>query len=375
MSESFKTNTDSVLLLHNRAINYRLPLFTRLKEQLGPALSIWFFNEDSGKYLAAKYFPSLKIAGIRFSWRAIIALLFDNQHQVVIIWGSHSLEVLPFFLISKLKGKKTIFWTETWDWGAMTIKDKIYFMQLKFIAKFSDYALYPGKKVREVYQELSIPEERTLFSPDASENLTTIDQDFINSLGLDPDKKHIVFSGRALERKGVHYLVKAFELLDKDKYELCLAIGEGDSSYLESIKKQVGAVPGIKLLDFIPKSKMASYISMADVFVYPSISPSSSPHGEPWGLTLNEAVQLSKPIVSTNMVASAFDLISEGNNGFVVPEKNEKALARAIEKAIDLPKKTVDSTSEDLMKMYSYDNMASGFIEALTLLKLSNNEN
>ncbi len=40
---------------------------------------------------------------------------------------------------------------------------------------------------------------------------------------------------------------------------------------------------------------------------------------ESWGLVLNEAMSVRKPIVSTDMVGAAYDLIKDGVNGYIVP--------------------------------------------------------
>lgn len=70
------------------------------------------------------------------------------------------------------------------------------------------------------------------------------------------------------------------------------------------------------------------------------------------------------------MVASAYDLIEEGMNGFIVKEKDSHALAKAIEKSVNLSKGIVLETCQKKNGIYSYENMAKGFVTAINRLKV-----
>ena len=52
---------------------------------------------------------------------------------------------------------------------------------------------------------------------------------------------------------------------------------------------------------------------------------------EPWGLVVNEAMHAGLPVVATDAVgAAAGGLVRDGENGFVVPERDADALAAAV---------------------------------------------
>jgi glycosyltransferase involved in cell wall biosynthesis len=68
---------------------------------------------------------------------------------------------------------------------------------------------------------------------------------------------------------------------------------------------------------------MSAYAA-ADVFCLPSA------FHETWGIVVNEAMNFSLPIVVSEKVGSARDLVWEGENGHIVPVGNSLELARAL---------------------------------------------
>src|SRR3546814_2890605 len=52
-------------------------------------------------------------------------------------------------------------------------------------------------------------------------------------------------------------------------------------------------------------------------------------------LTLNEAMSLAKPVVATSSVGGAFDLIENGNNGYLVDQGSLTGLSRALSQLIE----------------------------------------
>jgi glycosyltransferase involved in cell wall biosynthesis len=364
---------NKTLLLHNTAINYRLELFENLKSNLGSNLDIWIFNEKNREYKNARYFKFFNLLGkFRFSFSAIIHLIFERGHANYILWGSHSYELIFFFIIAKIKGRKIVFWTETWDWGKFTRKDAFFFSIIKFIAKRSDLTLYPGKKVKELYESLNINDKKILPALDASSNFNEIDPAFIkNTVNPDPGKWTVLFMGRAMERKGLHYLLEAFQLLPANEFELVAAVGNGEESYVEKCKALIKNHLNIRFMDFVPKDKVNSFFASGDVYVYPSISPDSNPMGEPWGLSINEAVNVAIPVIATDVVAAAYDLIEEGTNGFIIKQKNAQAIADAILKSKKLDKNEINEIAKTKKEEYSYRKMAEGFVKAIQILETS----
>jgi glycosyltransferase involved in cell wall biosynthesis len=65
---------------------------------------------------------------------------------------------------------------------------------------------------------------------------------------------------------------------------------------------------------------------MGDIFVLPSVR-------EPWGLAVNEAMCVGKPVIATDQVGSVPDLVSS-KNGWVYPAGDKRRLAAILDEAL-----------------------------------------
>ena len=65
-------------------------------------------------------------------------------------------------------------------------------------------------------------------------------------------------------------------------------------------------------LQHLEPDALAQVYGVSDVFVLPSFE-------ETWGLVVNEAMACGLPVITTDRVGAAVDLVREGENGFVVP--------------------------------------------------------
>jgi len=148
--------------------------------------------------------------------------------------------------------------------------------------------------------------------------------------GLEPARKKsknfvFLFVGKISKRKGVEYLIKAFNRLHQGhkNTELLLA-GGGAPSTEEDFKKLAG--PGIEFLGRVPSDQISGYYVHCDVLVQPSFSESCS-------LVGREAMACAKPVIGTR--ASGFlDLIEDGKTGLLIEPADEEDLFKAMEKLL-----------------------------------------
>ena len=78
--------------------------------------------------------------------------------------------------------------------------------------------------------------------------------------------------------------------------------------------------PRCRLCGFLDQSQIARAYVAADIFAL------VSSHDETWGLVVNEAMNFGLPIIVSDRVGSASDLVKDGHNGFVVPHDDLDAL-------------------------------------------------
>jgi alpha-maltose-1-phosphate synthase len=122
-----------------------------------------------------------------------------------------------------------------------------------------------------------------------------------------------LFVGRVGLRKGVHYLLSAWQELQLPEAELLLmGIDEFPPGYLQQDWRNVSHV------NSVPHHTLGDYYNSADVFVFPSLV-------EGFGLVLLEAMACGIPIITTPNTAAP-DIITDGVEGFIIPIRDSDAL-------------------------------------------------
>ena len=73
-----------------------------------------------------------------------------------------------------------------------------------------------------------------------------------------------------------------------------------------------------------------SFFDLATVFVLPS-------RHEPWGVIVNEVMNAARPVIVSDDVGCAPDLIDDGVNGYIYPVGDVAALENALHRVLDTP--------------------------------------
>jgi glycosyltransferase involved in cell wall biosynthesis len=127
-----------------------------------------------------------------------------------------------------------------------------------------------------------------------------------------------LFVGRLIERKGVDLLLRAFHELERG--ELWIA---GDGPIRSELENATASDQRVHFLGHLKDQALHELYSETDVLVVPSWY-------EPWGLVINEALAHGIPVIATDQVGAADDLVDPGTNGFVVPAGSSGDLAEAM---------------------------------------------
>lgn len=142
------------------------------------------------------------------------------------------------------------------------------------------------------------------------------------SLGLDQGEVVVGTVGWLLPIKGPIYLLRAMAEVWKSYPRASLVyVGKGDlERELRQEVSRMGASEKVWFLGW--RDDIQEILPILDVFVLPSLN-------EGMGRVLVEAMAAGRPIVASN-VGGIPDLVDQGENGFLVPPADPKALARAL---------------------------------------------
>lgn len=131
-----------------------------------------------------------------------------------------------------------------------------------------------------------------------------------------PDKKIILYTGRVIGVKGLEYLIRSLKYLRHDCK--CLIVGDGpDMERMKRLAKE--ELADVVFTGF--RSDVTNFLSIADVFVLPSLSESLN-------YSLVEAAHMGVPIVCTDIG------IIGGDSAILVKPTDEKSLAEGINTAL-----------------------------------------
>lgn len=140
----------------------------------------------------------------------------------------------------------------------------------------------------------------------------------------------ILHSGRVVGKKGVPDLIRVFgELTEQLPHWELHIVGDGSEfSDCKSLVERLGINELVTFYGSVPHSKVLSMMAESDLFVLNSrVADDGDMEGTP--VTLLEAMSQKVPVIST-IHAGIPDVITDGEDGLLVPEKDNEALKRAI---------------------------------------------
>jgi len=143
-------------------------------------------------------------------------------------------------------------------------------------------------------------------------------------LRLEPSRPVILYVGRLTKTKGVDVLLDALPLIVSASPEsLFVFLGEGNlvKTIADQCEKQ-GIQGNVVLAGSKPHEEIPTWLNAANVVVLPSLS-----EGRP--NVVIESMACGRPIVATR-VGGIPELITDGENGFLVPPGDASALTRAV---------------------------------------------
>lgn len=126
-----------------------------------------------------------------------------------------------------------------------------------------------------------------------------------------------LFAGLVCARKGIPLLLKAWEALRQKNAELWIV-----GPMTPTAATRLSSNGRVKILGKVPNSELATVMSESDVFVFPS-------YFEGFALVLLEAMACGLPVITTTATAGP-DIITQGNDGWVIEPGNLDALVETM---------------------------------------------
>jgi len=297
----------------------------------------------------------------------IFTALKKGRYDALIIPGYSYLSYLLGFLAAWLTG------TPVFLRGEMVLKSghlsglKSFGknLLLKTILRGTRACLAIGTPSFLFYRAYGVPPERIFRSP------YQVDNDFFagesrrwradrealkRAFGMPVHLPVVLFCGKLVRRKRPEDLLEAFLRLSQPA--ALLFVGEGPLKGQLQCRAEGARVffPG-----FIRQGELPKYYALADLFVLPSereVSP----------LVVNEAMACGLPLILSDAVPSAVDLVRSGENGFVFPLGEIATLHAYLERLLadEGLRQKMGQESLKIIRNWGPQTSVEGVLEALT---------
>jgi glycosyltransferase involved in cell wall biosynthesis len=375
-----------ILFVHNTAMPHRIPFFKELTEKYDIKFVFTHFHRSFERrgmntpQIQELQNSDYEILNNRFPLENTLRLFFillTNDFDIVVgstnyIPPSAFITNFLCFFIGKLKRKKTIFWSEEWGWPKHPLR-KMISPLLNLIICNCDALIVPGERHKKHMISLGASVKKVFILPNVT-NLTVKQSDYLKMEELRynwQDQKIILYVGQLRKLKGIHYLIKAFAKL---KFKVgnvsLLIIGKGKyEDKLVNLCKKLDVTHDVHFLGFIKNEDLGPYYLLADVFVMPSVIDNG--FAEAWALVVNEAMTFETPVIATDAVGSAFEMIENDVNGHVILEKDENDLYNSMLKLLSddsLLKWMGKNSRIKIEKEFNYEKMVNSFNQAVKFL-------
>jgi glycosyltransferase involved in cell wall biosynthesis len=230
--------------------------------------------------------------------------------------------------------------------------------------------LYVGKANYEYFRYHGVAEKRLFFSPHAVENDRFLSQAdsakhqasaWKQELGIPEYHGVVLFAGKFEPKKRPLDLLHGFLDAHLDNVSL-LFVGNGS---LETEMKAVAAGhSNIYFAPFQNQSLMPRTYAVADLVVLPS-------YGETWGLAINEAMCMARPVIVSTHVGCVHDLIHTDENGLKFAAGDVSSLTSSLKAAFSDRKRLHNwgEKSRSIISQYSYIQTTQGLMQSLGFLK------
>jgi glycosyltransferase involved in cell wall biosynthesis len=273
------------------------------------------------------------------------SLIRSGQFDAVLVSGYFYASAWIAILAAKWCGVPILFSTEAHSLQSWATRSKwrLFFKKcyLRRVLALGRILLTMSSGSAQQLRALGFADDRIILSPYSvyndwwSEQAAKVDRDGVRKSWQIPIAGSIVlFCGKLQPWKAPQDLLDAFVRANVPNSYLVFA-GDGPlRGDIERRAREVGISERMRMLGFVNQSQLPSVYRAADLLVLPSLY-------EPFGLVVNEAMLCGLPVAISDRVGAKFDLVRPGENGYVFPAEDVRALASIITEFLSDPEKQV----------------------------------
>lgn len=290
-------------------------------------------------------------------------LAFIKEADVVVVYGHFHPIFRKAILLSKFLGKKLVLTSDASSLqgiaGSAGWKLKLKPALFRLLYNHTADALFvPSNASRNYFESIGIKIKKIVLTP------YTVNEQFITNslqnsdteklrelLGISFNDIVFLFCGKLIQRKRAADLLQAFAKINSSSARLII-IGDGPlKNSLKALTNDLKISKEVIFTGLVPYHELSAYYALASVLVVPA-------EHEPYGLPVNEAMICGTPVIASDAVGAAGDLIEEGVTGFAYPVANIECLVQKMQLFLDNPQLKDSLTKNCKLKMESWNSQS-----------------
>ncbi|WP_413165266.1 glycosyltransferase family 4 protein [Capilliphycus salinus ALCB114379] len=207
------------------------------------------------------------------------------------------------------------------------VNSKVRLYSRRLMSRFTDAFLTNNRGGKSyLVNHLNVKESCIFIQPYQVADIQTLCENYDKKLTQLQLKSPIfLFVGQVIPRKGVKNLLDACILLKKQGYQnyTLLMVGDGEQKEeLKTYSQEAGLEQIVQWVGQVKYNQLGTYFQQSDVFVLPTLE-------DVWAVVVSEAMAFGKPVLCSKW-AGAYELVREGENGYVFDPNQPEDLAVAM---------------------------------------------
>lgn len=260
-------------------------------------------------------------------------IIFDLlKFQPDIIFSSYfSIWTLLAVLFKKVGNWKVVIFYDGSSPTIDAVNSKFRLLARRLMARFTDAFLTNNQGAKSyLVNYLDVKESLIFVQPYQVGDIQTLCETTDEKLSQHQFKSPVfLYVGQLIARKGVKNLLDACILLKQQGYQnyTLLMVGDGyQKEELKTYSKEAGLEEIVQWVGQVKYNQLGCYFQQSDVFVLPTLE-------DVWAVVVSEAMAFGKPVLCSKW-AGAYELVREGENGYVFDPNQPEDLAAAMSRLI-----------------------------------------
>jgi glycosyltransferase involved in cell wall biosynthesis/GT2 family glycosyltransferase len=361
---------------------YRSPLFDRVARRSEVDLSVIYAGKTvAGRTWsvdpehAARYLRGMRVPGVRAVLRhdypvtpGIARALRESRPDVLVVSGWSTYAAQGAIAWSRAHRIPYVLLVESHDLGPRAqwrkaVKGAV----VPRLVRGASSVLVVGSAAREsVVARGASPERVRVFANtvdvdawrDRAAKLSGRRDELRAGAGIAEEDVVILSVARLVPEKGIDILLRAVAAAEAPRLRIVVAGSGPEARSLSGEAARLGV--RLEIRGDLGEDALAQEYVRADVFALLSSQ-------ETWGVVVNEAAASGLPLVLSDRVGSAHDLLEDGRNGSLVASGDVGGAAAAFARLASDPvlRRSMGARSRDLVDAWGYEPSVDAFVEAV----------